>query len=154
MKARVSHLLQAVGILFMIIAMVSLFISKPMRFSSFEQRKLYESTIYQQLEEAGIATKAVVSAVINESELARNLLVKFFTQEGKRAEAYILLTKIAYNEGDLVNIVYNPENTQQARIAPKEEMELNWPLFGWCMVMGIILFWLGHFRYKVSGGLE
>lgn len=154
MKARVSHLLKAVGILLVIIAIMALFITKPMRFSSFEQRKLYESSTYQQLEKSGVATRAVVSAVIKEPEASTNLLVKFFTQEGKGSEAYILLTKVSYNEGDLVNIVYNPENTQQARIAPNEEMELNWPLFGWCMVIGGMLFWLGSFRHKVSGGLE
>lgn len=154
MKTRISHLLKAVGILLVIVGVVALFITKPMRFSSFEQRKLYESSIYQQLEKSGVATRAVVSAVISEPEASTNLLVKFFTQEGKGSEAYIMLTKVAYNEGDLVNIVYNPENTQQARIAPKEEMELNWPLFGWCTVIGGMLFWLGSFRQKVSGGLE
>lgn len=144
----------ASGMLLMIIGIIVLFNAKPIPFTSFEQKQLYESNLYQHLEKIGIATRAIVSSAIKQTESTTNLWVKFFTRDGQSTQAYIPLTKQPHHEGDLINIIYNPENAQQARIAPREEMQLNWPLFGWCLVIGLTLFWLGYFRYKISGGIE
>lgn len=154
MKARVSHILKGVAILLIIGGVISLFFTIPIRPKSFEQRQLYESATYQQLAKTGVATKAIVMTVIINKDTLTNLVVKFFLQDGTRTEAYIPLTKVRYSEADLVNIVYDLNNPSLARIAPAEEQTLNWPLFGWFMVLGIILFWSGSFRHKVSGGLE
>lgn len=154
MKARVSHILKGVAILLIIGGVISLFFTIPIRPKSFEQRQLYESATYQQLAKTGVATKAIVMKVITNKDTLTNLVVKFFLRDGTRTEAYIPLTKVAYSEADLVNIVYDLNNPSLARIAPAEEETLNWSLFGWFAVLGIILFWLGSIRHKVSGGLE
>lgn len=154
MKARVSHLLIGVAVLLIIVGIISLFFTVPMRPKSFEQRQLYDSATYQNLAKTGVATKAIVTAVIPDKDSITNLMVKFFLQDGTRVEAYIPLTKVTYSEADLVNVVYDLNNPNSARIAPAEEQTLNWPLFGWFISIGIILFWLGSVRRKVSGGLE
>lgn len=154
MKIRVSHILKTLAVLLFIGGAFSLFIKQPIKSTTYQQKELYNSPIYQYLAKSGKEKKAWVSTVIHNKDDTNNIVVKFFDEQGKTIEAYIPLIKVNHNVGDFVDILYNTNNPEQARILPRSETAYNWPLFGWCVSIGIILYWLGALRQKVSGGIE
>lgn len=154
MKIRVSHILKAVALLLLVGSVFALFIKQPIKPINFKQKELYSSSLYQFLAKSGKERKGWVSFIKGNKDETHDISVRFFNDQGQTVEAYIPMIKVQYNEGDFVDILYNPNNTREARLAPSMEASLNWSLFGWCFSIGIALYWLGSFRQKVSGGIE
>lgn len=154
MKIRVSHILKALAVLLFIGGIFALFIKQPIKPITHNQKELYNSSLYQYLAKSGKEKKAWVSSIKNNKDNTSNIIVKFFDEYGQTKEAFISFVKVKYNEGDFVDILYNVNAPSQARILPQAETVYNWPLFGWCISIGIVLYWLGAFRQKVSGGIE
>ncbi len=156
MRTRVSHILRVIAVICIILGIVLLFIKQPIKCTNFSQQQLYSSKTYQHLASKGMATKALVSKVISEPDGpgTTRILVKYFDKYGNSKQTEIFYVKVSYNERELINILYNPLQTDIARIDPADETVLNWSAFGWLVVLGIILFGVGHRRHKISGGVE
>lgn len=154
MKIRVSHILKTLAVLLFIGGICSLFIKQPIKPITHKQKELYSSTLYQYLDKSGKEKKAWVTSIRNNKDNTSDIVVKFFDEYGQTKEAFIPLIKVKFNEGDFVDILYNVNAPEQARILPDAETVYNWPLLGWCLSIGVVLYWLGMFRQKVSGGIE
>lgn len=154
MKIRISHILKVLAVLLFVGGVLGLFIKLPIKPINQQQKELYASSLYQYLEHSGKERKAWVVSVNQSKDNIDNVIVKFFDEQGKTVEAYIPLVKQKYSEGDFLDILYNVHAPTQVRPLPSSETSLNWPLLGWGVSLGIVLYWLGSFRQKVSGGIE
>ena len=153
MKIRVSDILKLIAVLFFITGLFLLWKGHPIKPTSIDQTKLYESPMYLFLASDGEKTKAWVTSVDNVSHKT-NIVINFFTNEGVVTEAKIYDIKVNYIVGDFVSILYNPQKTNEARIKPSDERSLGWSDFGWCFIMGFMLYLIGYVRNKKSAGLE
>lgn len=150
----VSRLLRVVGVLSILGAAIAVFFPIPIKASDYSQEQLYASELYQYLDKQGVEARAFVANVIPDKANTDSLVVSFFDTKGKRTQARISMVKVKHNHGDLVNVVFDPERPHYAKLAAYDELQMNWGLVGWLVVMGVMLFWIGAHRSRVSGGIE